>query len=405
MKKYKIQIIQITIMTFLVVVYSIAIPYVMNSFSENIYEEGEIILKYSNHPETFVSTKKSESTLYYTDEDLLLEQKVEVETAVLGNVIDDSKNKTYYNNFDDIIVVGKHDSITYEVNLDSRILNTIYDNQVIINNVHSEDDYYHSVASVQLESTINYTVSASIVTQIKDNKRHDILVYEDVHAISYDKENDEFYLFYSSSNSQEALHIYNDLIVSKLIWDEKEETYVQDDSSKNQSIKLSSQGILHIDPIISDDTKIVYTREVGLSDRQIFSYWIATFNTETLEIKGSLSVSTKEVFNDKNLRIINTLTSEQFVYVFFSDLTYYKIDKNTYQKDEYIISNTGKIEDLAFDIYDDQIYMYYTNDKVNSYAKLNDGVLSDKVTKTKRDMNMGFFDFDTIVDFNINLDE
>lgn len=401
MRKYKTQIIQMLILSILLTFYYINSFQQGGNLTDVSSESSNVVIKYGKGPETFINADNKDSTLFLTDKSLNLESKVGIEDIILGDTITSSKNKIYFNNFKEITVVTNEREKSYKTTLDDYILDVIYDQQIVIEKAYATDDYYHSIAQVKLESTINFPVDASIITQIKDGKRHDLLVYEKVEGLSYDEENNEYHIFYSTSNASDSVYMFNDLISSKVIWDEENEKYVVEGKPKSQGQKLSEYGVTYVSPIISKNTKIIYSKEVGISDRTTYNFYIANYDSKKQEIHGGQTIISKEVMEDDILEIDSVITIKDKVYIFFSDLEYYEINLETHERAKYIVSKTGKIDSIDYTSDGGTLYTIFTTDKTVTIATINEGTLANRVTTTKTDLEIGVINYDVILEFHV----
>ncbi|MFV0424875.1 MAG: hypothetical protein ACK5K7_04875 [Bacilli bacterium] len=401
MKKYKTPILQIMILSILIGAFYLYTGQNANTLQETPVINTDVILKYGKNPDTFISSQSKNTDLYYTNKNLELKNKLSLENSILGNTVVQTNNKVYVNNFDEITVIGKNESIVFETTMDKYLLSLIYNQQIYVKNVYATDDYYHSITEVKLESTINHPTDASIITQIKNGKRHDVLIYNKVDAITYDEENNEFFVFYTSSQSANSLHMFNDLICVKLKWSKEENNFVLDTTQSTQGHKLSSQGISYFSPIIGDPNKVYFSKEVGLSDKQIYNYYIADFNPTTMNIENEQLIYSKEVKENSTLDVINCFEIKNNLYIFFSDLTYNIINLETGLITEYVVANTGKINSINYTTDGESIYSIFTTNNTISFAEINEGILINRVTVTNKDLGIGLFDNDTIFDFTV----
>lgn len=404
MRDYKVKIIQMTILTILItLLYFDPLPKT-DEIGDVTLEDVNYIIKYGKEKQTFVGAGDKDATLIYTNDELELQNKLDIDSTIFGETVSTSENMVYINNFHDIYMIDGEKSVQYTSTIDEYLLDIIYDNHITITSSYAEDNYYHSIARVSLESTINYPVEASIITQIKNGKRHDVLVYEAVEAITYNNNYNFYYMFYTSSNTKDAIYSFNDLICSRLVFDYKSDTYVHDPITVSQGHKLSEHGITYISPIIDENFKIYFSKEVGLSDRQIYNYYIATFNEELMEIENEKVITSKEIMNDSSLEVVETFVIDNNLYVFFSNLKYNVINLNTNEIKEYIVTQTGKITSINYSTDGKDIYVILTTEKNVSVAKLIDGIPMDLVTIPKSNFKFGLFDYSAVLDFNVLMD-
>lgn len=404
MRKYKIKILQMLLMSALIILYYLSVVSSTHSIDNITKYSGDISIKYGKSEETFIEAKSKNSKVYYADKNLSLIDKVEINDTIHGDTITSTKNTKYYNNFNEIAVVKNGLTKSYTTKLDNYLQNIIYSKQIKISDVYAKDDYYHSIANVKLESTINYQIDASIITQIKNGKRHDILVYEAVQAVTYDEINDQFTMFYISSAASNTIANYNELVSSKLIWNEEKQNYEQSKDVTVQGHKLSDLGVSYITPYTDDSDQkinIVYSKSVGLSDREILTFYHGVLNNETGIIEQSISYITKDVPNEATLSVLNAFELNTKLYIFFSDMKYNEFNFNDNTSSEFIITNTGILESINYSHDNKNVYVLYSTSKTISLAKLEKGILTEVVETNKSDLKVGVLNYNKILEFDI----
>lgn len=404
MKKYKVQILQMLILSAILIIYYICtVPEGKNANNFTTIN-SDISIKYGKGEDTFIDAKSKDSKIYFANKNLKLLQKESIQNTILGDTITSTKDYTYYNNFDEIFAIHNNQTKTYPIDIDKHLLDIIYNKQIKINDVYTKDDYYQSIANVKLESTINYQIDASIITQIKNGKRYDILVYENVQAITYNEKNNEIIMYYTTSNSNNSLANYNELVSSKLVWNDEINNYEQSKETITQGQKLSDLGITYITPYINDVddvVNVIFSKATGLSDRELLHFYHGKVDKNTGIITDSLSFVTKTVPNDSTISISNTFEYDNKLYIFFSDMKYNEINFNDNTNNEYIISNTGVVDTIHYSNDGKNNYILYTSSKSIKMAKLEKGILTEEVETSKSDLKVSNLDYTKILEFDV----
>lgn len=341
--------------------------------------------------------------LLYSDMDLNFDKRVDLNNVVYGETLLTTDSKNYINNFSDIIVEEPGDELTiYPSSLDDYVLDIIYSAPIRVIDSKENNDTFHSLSHVQLQSTINYPVDASVITQIKDGSRVDILVNEVIEGFTYNEEQDKYHLFFtpfSSANYGVAIGSF-DMSYLEIEKDDEGE-YVVKYNPVKMGITADSGSISYISDIVDNKILVAYSRAVAYSDVNEIHYYVSQYNLETKEQEKRINTFTKEVKKDNEVNAVDTFEIKDNIYIFYDDLTYHKINKHDLSRETYLIANTGKVSDFQFATDGMDIYMLSASEQSFTTFKVTDGVVSDKKVEKRLNFGLGYLDFNVIYDYKI----
>ncbi len=352
---------------------------------------------------TLKESNDAYTTLVYTDSKLVKDETIRAKYSVFGDTLVSSDNVNYFNNFVSVFVEKSDNSLKeYKATVDDRALNIILNDNITVVSTYATDDYYHAISKVKLQSTIDYDVDASVLTIIKDNKRQDIIIREDVDRVVYDEQNDCYYVFFTPTSD----HRYtNSIIVTmqyqKLVWNEENKVYSAEEGTKNSAVNISSEGLLYADYKGEDVVELVYGKEFGYSDSREYFYYIVNYNLSTNEIINTANIAYKDVDIEESVKVLQVLRLQSHLYLFFDDLTYKRVSLADYSNEEFIISNTGIVKNISFDTDGENLYMLSSNDNSVNLFKIVDGNIVERDKMDKDEYDISFSRYRVLYDFAI----
>ncbi len=403
-KEYVIRIFQMLIATaFTLAFYMSYVDYFNVDHQDYTTFSGDYDVRVQvGRPSQAITKSKGDNTLLVSaTEDLELVETNKLANEVFGNTLLEAPKNSYVNNFEEVVVTNQYNqSTSYYTELDQYALNIIYSYPIEVVYAFENNNVYHSLSSIYIESTIGHKVKSSVITQISKGKRVDIVVDKPIEQIAYDSENDTYYLFYIPITSEYAYEVISQ-VEYITIGKNEEGQYAVDYTVRKAGFSATYGKIEAVSSMVGGKFLISYSKNVSYGEINQIHYYLGTFDVSKGVLENERVLLQKENELESDIVVVDSLQIGEHLYVFYDDLTYFKFNVYDGSYENFIITNTGVINEFQFSSDGENIFLLTLGDKVFTLFELHDGIVQDSVTMSRRNLGLGVIDFNRLYDFTI----
>ncbi len=403
-KDYLVRILQVIVISVFIIVFSTAyIDYfnVDHKTYDDLDSSFGVRIQLGRNPKA-INRARGDNTLLVSANSNLLDSEVrKIPNEVYGDTLLETPTKSYLNNFADIVVTSQDGTTnTYQSSLYKYAIDIIYSYPIRVISSFVEDDKYHSLSRVYVESTLGYKVQSTILTQISDGKRIDMIINLPVERFTYDKANDKYYLFYIPRTSKHAIDVVTQVkyvTVSK----NDENNYIIDYKERNAGFSATVGNIESISKVTNGQFFISYSKRLSYGELSQIHYYLNTFNISNGTATKERVLDKKEIKPESDINVVDTIEVGENLYVFYDDLSYYKFNVYDGSHEGFIITNTGVVDEIQFSSNNKDIFMLSLGDDNFKLFKLHDGIIEDTKTVSRSALGLGLVEFYSLLDFSV----
>ncbi len=403
-RDYIIRISQILIVTIFVSAFYLSyVDYFNVDFKDytSLNDEYDIRIHVGRHAHAINKSKGDNTLLISSEKDLNLVETNKLSNEIFGNTILETENNSYVNNLEEVIVTDKNGKTkSYFSKLSQHSLDVIYSYPIEVEYSFEDSGVYHSLSTVYVETTIGYKVKSSLITQIDNGIRTDILIGYPIEQFVYDKESETYFMFFVPSTSK-----YADGVISQVEYvtatKKDRGVYVVDNNPKSAGFSATTGKIESISSVVGDKVLISYSKNVSYSDINQIHYYLGTFNVKTQTLEEEKVLLIKDNKLDSDIVVVDSLQMGEHLYVFYDDLSYFKFNIYDGSYENFIITNTGTINEFQFSSDGTNVFLLALGSKNVTLFELHDGIVQNSVSMTRRKLGMGLIDFNRLYDFSI----
>ncbi len=394
---------QMFVVAFFAIVLSFVYAQYDNFANANVKlnENIKFVTVYGVNPDSVSSFDRGSINITTLNEKANVDKSYFIRGSLIGETIDFDDETLFLEHFEYSKVFDLDGNVKqYRNTMKGTSKNNIVNNRINVLQTRVSDNVYYSLTNVKVESTINYQMDGTVLSVVKDGKRYDEYIEGKYSYASYDKENDEFYLFFVSSGGEKELPRAV-IGYKKIVYSAESDEYTTIERPVSLNVYGEIGSLSYTTDVKDGEIKIVfYDHQTEGTNK---NYVIKVINYDTVSNESQVkTVSRQTVKDDKKVSINTVLEFNNDLNIMYGhNLKYTTVNLKNLKSVDYNILGTGSVSKMRYSHDLENIFMLAENGNNMIVYEIDQGnvISTQKFKKTDFWLGIGPISLRDLYDF------